>query len=503
MGVREDLIAVATEIRTEQDQGDNTAARIGGAFDTFAKSMQALQVANAVAIRALTGPTNGMLVWHYGVRDFFVFDSAATGSDDGITTLIPSDSTAGRWVRLEMPSAHWRRQAQWYVDSVSGNDENLGTLVSPIRSWAELLRRVGFTAFLPQTTTINLPNGLAVGDVIRGKWEVEGAVFIVGAVATQVTTGSLTGVTPSDNATENWLYDDTGGIDFTAQEGLRMRITSGARLDAVANVGKAMSATQARGASFVSPPPLTFPVNPGGTPVSAQSGDPYAIEQLVEVDAVQLTVTHVSQPTFTTTSLFVIDLFVKDSGGKPHINRAEDSNTAFFGCKIGDGSSDLEFLGQYNITACYLLGGGFGTISFKYAGLSQLNGCSFKGFVSVGVGAQLVVDDSHVESGNFNASDTAVLTLKRVGVHDSSLVLAASGLSTLSGGRIRCLNNVWGSGHDQYGIDVEAGTSVLYSTANKPTITGTLGDTRVGGAVTAYGSVPFTETSKLAMIQSI
>jgi hypothetical protein len=52
-------------------------------------------------------------------------------------------SGVGRWLTGETPSNVWASRAAWYIDQAAGDDEDDGTIATPLRTWDELVRRVG------------------------------------------------------------------------------------------------------------------------------------------------------------------------------------------------------------------------------------------------------------------------------------------------------------------------------------------------------------------------
>ena len=398
----------------------------------------------------------------------------------------------------------WRLQDTWYINSSTGSDSNTGAgSGTAIRTWAELLRRVGHDAFFPQSVTINIPNGLSTGDIIRGEWTVDGVIVIQGGVVGTLATGTFTGVTATDETAENWIYADTSIGDFAAYEGQVMRITAGVRQGAVAPVGKALTATTTRSVAFIQQAPSSFPVSPAlGTAVTALVGDAYAIQSLASVDAVLLTVTHVRQAAASTTSLLIKDCFIRQINGSSAITRAYESNVSFSGCKIGDGSSNLEFLGNFNLSGCALTPGGSTYVQFSGGALTQLSSIVSFGLMSFR-DTEFTLRDSLVQDGSLSCS-TSLGTLSRIGVWDSDDSVAAGIAAIYLGTRstLRFTDDVWGEGHTgtTVAIELEPGCHGLYSVL--PAIVASGGDVDVAGSIVAYGALPHTNADRLAMMQT-
>ncbi len=85
--------------------------------------------------------TSGSIVYVESVRSYFQkVVEPDSGNDDGIT-IARDASTGSTWYRLPPRSLSWEMQANWYVDALAGDDQNPGTQLSPIRTFAEFSRR--------------------------------------------------------------------------------------------------------------------------------------------------------------------------------------------------------------------------------------------------------------------------------------------------------------------------------------------------------------------------
>jgi hypothetical protein len=60
---------------------------------------------------------------------------------DAITVIAASGKTGYQWQRLSQQSPTYWSQTSWTIDPSGGNDENPGTSLSPLKTWAEWARR--------------------------------------------------------------------------------------------------------------------------------------------------------------------------------------------------------------------------------------------------------------------------------------------------------------------------------------------------------------------------
>jgi hypothetical protein len=125
-------------------------------------------VANIAALQALddTAVDDGGVVSVKSVLDLWMLDKTSPLATDGIT-VVATNSGTGRWIRMKLPSLVWQLQTTWYIDEVTGGDENSGaTALSALATWDEYQRRIGegplevshtvnFTSTLTQDIHVN------------------------------------------------------------------------------------------------------------------------------------------------------------------------------------------------------------------------------------------------------------------------------------------------------------------------------------------------------------
>lgn len=199
-------------------------------------------------------------------------------------------------------------RSDWFIDAVNGDDANLGTEDAPLQTHAELVRRQGgpgarvtppyseltFACFLTVHLQSSLPSEDPVNIDLIGAPGV--LVFYLGGVETVVHTGTITSVvakTPAGaNGGQGYIIGDSSlPTNFWADKlNLRVRITSGPRINTIMWVGKNMGS----GTFRASDPSRPKQMDPTGEPYQLafsgidqlvpQVGDTYAVEVLRKVE---------------------------------------------------------------------------------------------------------------------------------------------------------------------------------------------------------------------------
>ena len=96
--------------------------------------------------------SDGTTVWVESVRSNFVLESTV-GTPNTITVVAAYGSTK-YWYRSTERSITWAKQTTWYVDPITGNDENDGsTTLTALESFDEFRRRV-YELWASMTVTI-------------------------------------------------------------------------------------------------------------------------------------------------------------------------------------------------------------------------------------------------------------------------------------------------------------------------------------------------------------
>jgi hypothetical protein len=110
----------------------------------------------ALQAQSVTSYESGMLAFVQTIRDYFFIEKTVnTGSTDSIQTL-DALNYEGVWHRMGLGGSYWKNQRTWYVNSESGDDQNLGSSDKPIKTIDELYRRLLGVTKIGSSYTINL-----------------------------------------------------------------------------------------------------------------------------------------------------------------------------------------------------------------------------------------------------------------------------------------------------------------------------------------------------------
>lgn len=126
--------------------------------------------------------------------------------------------------------------SHWYLDKTLGNDANNGTSVAtPLKTGAELARRLGPSARWPQSVTIEiLQNGLDDPLIVRGATTTTPAYVDIIGKTTTLATGTIAGYVIRNHTTREGNTLTVNGIaDLTPYLWKRVRMTSGIRAGGV------------------------------------------------------------------------------------------------------------------------------------------------------------------------------------------------------------------------------------------------------------------------------
>lgn len=205
-----------------------------GTPDTQAGGGAGTRVADIASLATLAVSAGSAYV--ESVRDVYVYRAASTATADGITVLAAAGGV-GRWERLSLGHPSWNAQADWGIHPTTGSDEAVGTAAAPLKTSAELQRRIGVWGTLPPVTNLQVQADLPVlqsfrlfatlseGDGTVGEAR---ALSITGA-RSQVITGTLTGYTALSRVgagSRNTITTGTA-INWALYVDKMIRLTSG------------------------------------------------------------------------------------------------------------------------------------------------------------------------------------------------------------------------------------------------------------------------------------
>jgi hypothetical protein len=211
------------------------------------------------------------------------------------TTTVPGFLSAADKTKLDTvaSTANWA-VTDWYIDGVVGLDSNDGvTALTPLKTGAELLHRLGPYATWSQSVTVHvLANGMIDALVLRGLMQFVGThLDIIGTTTLLLNAGALTLYQAVDHTVPRSTHISCANVaDWTTFQWARLRVTSGASADACAWVAlpnpDGVGVDVARVSRFAM-------INPTSTSSSQNTTNPVvsdtiAIETLPAVPAITL-----------------------------------------------------------------------------------------------------------------------------------------------------------------------------------------------------------------------
>lgn len=473
-----------------------------------------LSFANAAAASAFptAGLETGDLSWVRTFRDIFALsqpgDAGAALPVDGVTVLAAAGG--GTWVRLMIPSIVWTAVPAWGINTATGNDENAGTVASPLRTGAELGRRLK-GAVITQRTDVTIIGDQVAGDILDLEIKVttSGSFFLHGTPVPFLTEAvgltSVTAIARGVGGGNALTVIDTNLAGTWAALGLvgkRGRITGGnaANIGALFWVAKDENAVNPKQARL-SPTgkfALTVPVPSTATLVTPSIGDTFVIETLPSWPRVRVDV-HNDADEFTT-NLNAIE-FVIDSLALSTFAITGSPQIAFVGCDSVHASQCGPVV--TTIVLSKWIGGTTPSNISGLAGFSTIVlACLATARTTVQVNGVVVFDQDTLGQG-------ATLLRCRLGGlarcgNCCSFDATGDGFQISADGAIRNDAAVAGGstlyGSGATGVGVSCQGRFEYLTGTRPTVTGALGDFKIGTFTTTY---PFDDAATRTFLAPI
>ena len=158
-----------------------------------------------------TAVTNGTAISVVTVSDIYILDNTSTATVDGIV-IVATKSGTGRWVRSGISSPKWAIRDTWYINSIGGDDENVGdTNTTALATFSEYNRRIGAQVVRVLSTVYILNDINETDSMLQGSFS--SYSYIRGVPAT-IATGTITAITqwehdPSDGYVSNGVITDS------------------------------------------------------------------------------------------------------------------------------------------------------------------------------------------------------------------------------------------------------------------------------------------------------
>lgn len=459
-------------------------------------------VANITALTRMS-LNDGQFAYVLTVQDPWEFvANGAAFTVDNITVEATALGGATRWVRKLTYNAIWRLgRDNWYIDPVAGNDENTGlTPATALKTCLELWRRWGSQNLVKQSGAS--PNFAVnihlLGDIVSPDSLILDCVLDdlteIAVVATPTTIiaspAGATAMTPQSTATNTpWSLTDavTAG---TITVGARLRWTAGAAAGGTAWAAKNLGGNSWR---FSQPQKSNIPTfSAFPTPVNPAANDAYVVERLthVAIGYFNITQQNVADNFFTLVSLS--DIQITAGIGGQQINWASndivDTIYVFDQCQF---ANSIIVRGLYFSNCGFLSGSDFRDLIWLTGGLmtgAQLYAWQGGGNGTLS-GSPLIQGTFGLVAGNSSIiGDVGIFdTVAGVGGIGAGLVVGpfgAGGGTTAQGAVLinGTAGSIWGAGNAGVGIHVRSGNRAVIgqSALSIPTITGALGDFRLG-----------------------
>jgi hypothetical protein len=394
------------------------------------------------------------------------------------------------------------------IDPVNGDDGAIGSASAPIKTNAELARRINNVP-IKQSLTVTYTSYPPATDPLALDLRIEqGASQVVvtfQAPPLTVKKSGTIGTVTARNRSANtpWSFTDAGAAFDATDVGLRMLIPTGPRAGTRTFAAKLLSATSLRTSEWVLP---NF--TPGGlftTSITPAAGDPYQILTAPGAMVVDHVKVSANKPFFFPGEPLVrfldFDFSPADSGA---INKfVRDTVAIAFGnCRftgsyfaLADASSDIGNTWYY-LSTCEVNS----TMHVIGASISDaivstyLDACLCIGDIATINGATLALSQATLVQGKHVLSEYGgTVVPEDCGVMDWAVVAGvAGGFSAYRRGNINLqyalygISGMWGTSANAgtVGVDIIDGSRLMYTDGTKFFVTGAAGDFRLGGRTT-------------------
>ena len=461
-------------------------------------------VPNLAALTALVDAAliNGAVVGVGTMQDVYELDKASATALS-FPDVVATASGTGRWKRKFIGGQSWQDQALWFCNFTLGNDENDGSaavgagFVGPLKTVAEFFKRLrngtGMSTDMLVSIAQNDTSGGVACNVDFGAGDIGGAasrIIRLQGVRTvfypAAGTTTVSAVTPYAAVTSQPDLFTSAAIpvSWTASGlvGMLGIMTTGVATGGVFAVEFDLGAKQAR---------VSRPIIPNSfTQVQPVATNEFQMYTCTRIDG------QVSVDCTGNGIIEFMDLDVGFSGSVTVLN----GSAFFYGSYVHTLSNSG---GQVDLIGC-LHDGTFHTLSPQGTNLDA-------GLLTRTGGAAMVIDQ-----GGF------------VAVFNAAMVGVSAGIDVSAGGDLYCLDSLmvfnstgagltvsqganvemgagialFGTTNTTYGVNVLGGGFLTYSTL-VPTLTGTSGDSLIGGEVIPWLDMPFTNPDELCGIRDL
>jgi hypothetical protein len=459
---------------------------------------------NAAGVSAIsdTNLPDGEIVYAQTFRDYFSLYKSGTDTVNG-TTVLATLSGTGRWRRLGIRHPSWALQAAWYIDPVSGNDENGGGSGVALKTLAELDLRIGARSYVNQKTDLFLMSATPASDPLRitSSFGPLGWLRVKGSKTT-LASGTITTYTAPVRTSPGTptQITDTAQASWGTYVNKRLRITSGARAGATSWVAKNAGSNTIYTPGWMTWSTASYIVGSApGVQVTPVAGDPYVVEDLTQLGAIVFDYAVAQNPPLGNSAACAVsfeDVIMPQTTGSwfpMGVSGPPVASTYLFGCDFRDASGlqgyDATVASNIAFVSCRAAVGG-NSVSTEY------RACLFPPTTISAAGAfWTLYNDCLLQGGRLRVRRYSLVATSTNGlcVMDS----ASHGVTVEQCGQLRLGGPLYGSNNALAGLQVNTGALANYasSTSFRPTITGTSGDLQLGSVAPATGVRVFDDTT--------
>jgi hypothetical protein len=298
---------------------------------------------------------NGEMVWVRSVASMFSYQLNSGLTPDGVN-VVASAFGPGLWIRQTGSSdSAFLQQDTWFINPVTGNDQNTGlTSATALKTWAELRRRLAGGP-IQVACNIVIAGNLPGTDPMIVDFGSEALLVIQGLLTVALSShiGTFTARSPATNAL-GLLHDGAQVWAPFVNPADRIFMTGGVATGSQALVISDQGGGTARVSTFV---------DVSGAEHTPGNGDAYIVASVPVVDTLVL-----DEKLTTTSPLIFQNLYFSPNGGlsvMPLAGTGGVDGALFFGCTFG---SSLP--AAFTSVAATL-------VNCRYAGLSAV-GCRVK-----------------------------------------------------------------------------------------------------------------------------
>jgi hypothetical protein len=375
-----------------------------------------------------------------------------------------------KWCRRGDTNEVWKQQTPWVFNNTSGNDENVGSALLPLKTVEEFYRRTAGSVTNNTQFTIqdgNYSFDMPIHAVAPGNSR---ARITVTGTPTQVATGTVSSTTAQ--AANNSARLTSTALSFAGLEGYILRMTSGAITGSIAPIVSDLGANTAE-------IPPGFCTDPSGG-ASGLPANGTTFEVLQPVQTISMATSLGVEATF---KYFVCSdriqtpLFVNVGCLVSNMSFLQASSTGYagrmIGCSVMTTTVTIESSNVY-FGYCAVL-----------AQVNVANGSTL--YLNKTVGRKATPSNAIFNVGNNDGSATgaagcASLICNDVGLHEAT---NAAGIYVGAGGFCSVVASpLYGSG-SEYGVSIANGGRMQIAVGiTNPTVTGTSADILIDGVTT-------------------